>query len=268
MSAVPFLSVVLAATALAVPATAGAQSVDVAAQLQARAVVSSEQALSQVNTAAAAARRSIKRSELALKRAYRLVANRGEQVTARFSAAAHAQSDNLSAVVEESSGRTKSLAAAAMARTLRMETELVNRVSTGFETQRAEATEQQGAAAGELGASHASLTADVVVAASSKGLQGAVRERLDQLTVASLAAQARLQQSVSDLAERSRSEGQSSMSSAEASIQSSGRELAETMRDSHRWEISYDESVQTDQAGASASVTVQAHVVVEQGVRR
>lgn len=268
MSAFPLFAAVLAATGLAVPAGAAAQSVDVAAQLQARAVVSSEQALRQVDTSATAARRSIKRSELALKRAYRLVVTRSEQETARFSATAQAQSENLSAVVEESRGKTKSAAAKALADTLRMETALVNRVSSGFESQRAEATQEQGEAAGELGSSHASLTAEVVVTASLASLQDGLRKRLDQLTVTSVAAQSRLQQAVSELAERSRSQGQSSMASAETSIEDSGRELAQTMRDSHRWEVSYEKTAQTDQAGASATASIHAHVVVQQGVRR
>lgn len=276
MSRLTITTTVLAAAALAVPgAAAVAAPIDVAAKLEARAVVDSAKALGQVNAAAAKAKRTIKRSELALKRAYKLTVAQGQHATAEgleasasFSAAAQAQGENLSLIVDRSKGSLKTTAAEALATTGRMEAALVARVADGLEEQDGSASAEQGKDVAAVGDDQAQLTATIALTASTAGLRDAIESQLDKTTAVSVKAQARLVEAVTELRERSEAQGKAGMASAQASLERSGEDMAEALRSSGRWEVSYEKSIGTGEGPATVSATVQAHAVVDHGGRR
>lgn len=264
----------LAAAALALPAGAAAAQVDAAAKLEAHAVVSSAKALSQVRESAGKVKRTIQRSELALKRAYKITVAHGQQASAQgleasasFSAAAQAQGENLSAIVERSEGSVKTAAAEALATTGRMEAAIVARVAGDLEAQQETASPEQGDDVASVGDAQAQLTATLAVTASSTGLRTAVEKQLDTTTAVSVKAQARLVEAVTELRERSEAQGQAGMASAQASLEESGEFMADALRRSGRWEVSY-ETTGTGEGPVTVSATVQAHAVVEHGGRR
>lgn len=265
----------LAAAALAIPAGTAAAQVDAAAKLEASAVVSSAKALSQVRDSAAKVKRTIARSELALKRAYKITIAQGQQASAQgleasasFSAAAQEQGENLSAIVERSEGSVKTAAADALATTGRMEAALVARVASDLEGQQGTASAEQGEDVASVGDAQAQLTATLAVTASSTGLRTAVEKQLDKTTAVSIKAQARLVEAVTELRERSDAQGQAGMASAQASLEESGEAMAEALRRSGRWAVSYEKTIGTGEGPVTVSATVQARTVVEQGGRR
>lgn len=265
----------LAAAALVIPAGAGAAPVDVAAKLEAHAVVSSEKALSQVRASAAKVKRTIQRSELALKQAYEITVAEGQrakadglEASASFSAAAQAQGENLSAIVERSTGSVKTTAAGALAATGRMEAEIVAQVAADLEAQQDSASSEQGEDVASVGDAQAQLTATMAVTAASTGLRNAVAGQLDATTALSVKAQARLVEAVTELRERSEAQGQAVIASAQASLEQSGEFMAEALRRSGRWEVSYEETTGTGEGPVTVSATVQANAVVEHGGRR
>lgn len=265
----------LAAAALAIPAGTAAAQVDAAAKLEASAVVSSAKALSQVRDSAVKVKRAIARSELALKRAYKITIAQGQQASAQgleasasFSAAAQEQGENLSAIVDRSEGSVKTAAADALATTGRMEAALVARVASDLEGQQGTASAEQGEDVASVGDAQAQLTATLAVTASSTGLRTAVEKQLDKTTAVSVEAQARLVEAVTELRERSDAQGQAGMASAQASLEESGETMAEALRRSGRWAVSYEKTIGTGEGPVTVSATVQARTVVEQGGRR
>lgn len=265
----------LAAAALAIPAGTAAAQVDAAAKLEASAVVSSAKALSQVRDSAVKVKRAIARSELALKRAYKITIAQGQQASAQgleasasFSAAAQEQGENLSAIVDRSEGSVKTAAADALATTGRMEAALVARVASDLEGQQGTASAEQGEDVASVGDAQAQLTATLAVTASSTGLRTAVEKQLDKTTAVSIKAQARLVEAVTELRERSDAQGQAGMASAQASLEESGEAMAEALRRSGRWAVSYEKTIGTGEGPVTVSATVQARTVVEQGGRR
>jgi hypothetical protein len=280
----------LSAVALALPAGASAGSVDVAAKLEAHAVLDSGKALRQVRSSAEKARDSVDRSAASLKRAYAITIAQGQQSSAKgleaatqFSVAARAQGDNLEALVEKAKGGLKTAAADALAKTGRMEADLVARVAKGLEQQQASTSAQQGEDVADVGSAQASLTASIVVTASGDNLRRKVRGQLDQVTALALRAQARLVQAVAELRKRSEGQGQAGMASAQSSLAQDGEKLNETVRRSGRADVTFsadsngnvtmgDLSQRTVDAGsdspASASAQGEAHVAVDRGGRR
>jgi hypothetical protein len=269
MSRLTITTTALAATAaLALPGAATAAPVDAAAHLEASAVVNSAGALDQVGENAAKAKRAIQRSELALKRAYRIARDQGLDASAKFAASADAQGDNLSAIVEQSNGSLKSAAAKALARTTQMEADLVARSADGLDDQQQSASAAQSEDVSSLGEDHASLTATIAVTASDAGIRAAVQRQMDTATAASVKAQADLVEAVDNLRKRSEGQGQSAMVSLQASLERSGKNLADALESSGRWDVSYEKTVGTGEGPVSATATVQAHAVVDHGGRR
>jgi hypothetical protein len=269
MSRLTITTTALAATAaLALPGVAAAAPVDAAAHLEAHAVVDSAKALDQVRGNAAKAKRLIKRSELALTRAYRITRDEGLDASAKFAASAQAQGENLSAIVERSNGALKRSAAEALAQTTRLEADLVARAADGLDAQRESASASQSEDVSSLGADHASLTATIAVTASDAGLRPAVQREMDTATAASVTAQADLVEAVENLRTRSEAQGQASMVSLQASLERSGRSLADALERSGRWEVSYEKTIGTGEGPVAATATVQAHAVVDHGGRR
>lgn len=265
----------LAAAALAIPAGTAAAQVDAAAKLEANAVVSSAKALSQVRDSAVKVKRTIQRSEMALKRAYKITIAQGQQASAQgleasasFSAAAQEQGENFSAIVERSEGSVKTAAADALATTGRMEAALVARVAADLEAQQGTASAEQGEDVASVGDDQAQLTATLAVTASSTGLRTAVEKQLDKTTAVSVKAQARLVEAVTELRERSDAQGQAGMASAQASLEESGETMAEALRRSGRWAVSYEKTIGTGEGPVTVSATVQARAAVEHGGRR
>lgn len=275
MSRLSITTTALAAAALAIPAGAAAAPVDVAAKFEARAVVDSAKALNEVRDSATKAKRMIKRSELALKRAYKITVSESKQASAQgleasasFSAAAQEQGENLSDIVERSKGSLKTAAADALAKTGRLEAALVARVAEGLEAQQESASAEQGEGVASVGDDQAQLTATIAVTASSTGLRNAVEDELDKATAASVKAQARLVEAVTELRQRSEEQGKAGMASAQASLERSGEDMAEALRRSGRWEVSYEKTISSGEGPATVTATVQAHAVVDQGGRR
>jgi hypothetical protein len=276
------------ATALALPAGAGAASVDAAAHLEAHAVADSGKALRQLRTSAEKAKESVDSSSAALKRAYAISIAQGNQSSAKgldaaaqFSAAAQAQGDNLEAVVEKAKGGLKTAAADALAKSGRMEADLVARVAKGLEQQQASTSSAQGDDVADIGGAHASLTATIVVTASGDGLRRKVRAQLDKVTAVALQAQARLVQAVAELRDRSQGQGQAGMADAQGSLQKDGQKLNEAVARSGRADVSFSvengnvtmgdlaqRTVDTGDSPASASAKGEAHVAVDRGERR
>lgn len=265
----------LAVAALSLPAGAGAAPIDAAVKLEARAVADSAKALSMARDSTAKAKSVVRRSESALRRAYKIsIAESqkssadGLEAAAAFSASANAQGENLSTLVERSKGSTKAVAADALADTGRMEATLVARVAEGLEAQRQGASAQQCDDVASVGEDQAQLTATLALTASGEGLRDAVQKQLDRTTAASIEAQARLVEAVAALRERSEAQGEASMISAQASLKRSGEEMAAALRRSGRWDVTYEKTISTGDGPATVSATVAAHAGVESGGRR
>lgn len=265
----------LAAAALAFPAGASAASVEAAAHFEAHAVANSDKALDNVRGSAAKAKRLVARSQAAMKKAYAITVDQGNQskakgleAAAQFSAAAKAQGDDLQAIVDKGKGGVKAAAADALAKTGRMEAELVAKVAKGLERQQTDASESQGDGVSDVGGAQADLTASIAVAASEQGLRNAAQKQLDKATAASIKAQARLAEAVAELRNRTEEQDNGSMASAQASLQRSAADMADALRRSGRWEVSFEKTAGTGDGPASASAYVRAHAVVEHGGRR
>jgi hypothetical protein len=274
MSRLTITTTVLAAAALALPGAAFASPVEAAAHLEAHAVVDSGSALDQVHGSAAKAKRMLQRSELALKRAYAISVAQGHEssakgidAAAKFSASAQAQGENLSAIVEKSRGSLKTAAADTLAKTGRMDAALTARVAKQLEAQQTSASTEQGQDVAAVGGNQADLTATIALTASGQGLHDAAQEQLDKATQASVKAQARLVKAVSDLRDRTEENGQGSMSSAQVSLQHGLAGVADALRRSGRWDVSFEKTAGTSGGPVSATMTVQARAVVDGGSR-
>jgi hypothetical protein len=267
MSRLTITTTALAAVALAVPGAAAA-SADVAAKFEASAVVNSANALDQARGDAAEARQSIERSSLALQHAYRVARDRGVEAGAKFAAAADEQGDNLAAIVERSKGALQRKAAESLSKTTALEAKMASNVADDLEQRDEGTSSKESQQVSSLGDDHASLTATIAVTASDEGLRDAVQRHMDSATAASVKAQADLVKAVQDLKDRSEAERQRSMSSLQASLERSGSDMAAALERSGRWEVSYEKTIGTGEGPATASVTVQAHAVVDAGGRR
>lgn len=280
-------AVALTAAAFALPAGAGAASVDAAAHLEAHAVADSGAAVRQVDASTQRAKELISRSAAKLRRAYSITtaqgaqaSGRGLEAAAQFSAAADAQGNDLSAIVEDSKGSLRAMAASVLARTGRLEARLVAQVATGLEQQNDSTSSAQGDSVSEVGDDHASLTASIVVAASDDGVRRGLQARLDKTTAIALSAQAQLVQAVADLRRRSEGDGQAGMAQAQASLRKSGEQLSQAVRSSGRADVSFSvdnghvtlgemaqQTVVSGDSPVSASAQGEGHVAVDRGGR-
>ena len=249
------------------PGAAQAGDIQAAAKLEATAVVQSDKAAGLAASHAGKAMTAVRRSELAIKRAYAIARDEGRDAYVAFSAAAEAQGKNLSDVVEKSRGSLEREAASAMAHTARLEASLVDRFSQELERSEQVGSEQ-GDAAAELGDNHAGLTAEVAVVASEAKLREALARELDTVTRRSVEAQTRLATALAELRERSSREAEQDTASAQASLAASVTEVVEALRRGGRWEVSYEKTVGDESSPVQVSVATRVHASVGQGGRR
>lgn len=250
------IATLAAASVTLLPGAAQAGDVQAAAKLEASAVVNSDRAVDLARENARKAEALVNRSEAAMKQAFAKSVDEGKAAYVKFSAAAEAQSENLSTVVEKSRGELEREAADALAATAKMEATLVARLAQELERSD-EASSEQGEAAADMGGDHASIAAEVAVVLSTDNLQAGVRRELDATARKSAEAQARLAAAVEELRQRSEGESKSFLAG-----------LADALARGGRWDVSYQKTIGDDSSPAKVSVAAQAHASVGQGGRR
>jgi hypothetical protein len=280
-------TLLLTTAALAVPASAGAATVDASAHLETHSLADSGAALQRVHHGVQRARRLVARSESSLQHAYALTMAHGTQTSAQgmqasasFSAAAQAQGADLAAIVSRARGALKTAAADALARTGRLEAAVVAGLANDLEQQQGSMSAQQGTGVSAVGDHQASLTTSIVVTASGDSIRQSLQSRLDRATAAALVAQGKLAQAVADLRDRTQGQSQSTMAATQASLQQNGSAIADAISRGGRADVSFSIDNGTITLGqlaqrsvdaggpAGVSASGEAHVAVGQGGAR